>query len=408
MSRPRPRVLLTDGGSKSTLTAVRSLARRGVEVHVAAERRLSIALWSRFTRRRHRVPSPRSEPARFVETLVRLQRQEGYDAVIPVSDYDIAALHAHPDLWRDAGMRMALPSATAFAEARDKARMMKCAIRAGVPCPETWFPDEEPIERIRDRAKYPLLVKPNLSDGARGITLVESAEALASTHERVAARWGPCHFQEWIPDGGAQWKSDILVGADGALLGRFVCRKIRYFPVKGGSSTLIVSQRHERIEADLPVLAKALGWYGFADFDYIVDPRDGVAKLMECNPRFPESLAVDVFAGADFPWALYQLAATGRADPLGTFREGRFARFLVGDVMWFLRSEDRWRAEPSWWRFLGRDLVYYVERWDDPGPTLCYLLEALRTIVSRRERAYRFDRGFGPGAGAAAAGSSAA
>jgi len=383
MSAPRGKVLLTDGASKSTLTAVRSLAQRGVEVHVGAERRLSIALWSRWTRRRHALPSPRREPRRFAERLVELHRRERYDAVIPVSDYDIAALHAHADAWRDA---------------RDKARMMKAARDAGVPTPETWFPDEEPIERIRDRAKYPLLVKPNLSDGARGITLVESRDALVPTYERVIERWGASHLQEWIPDGGAQWKSDILIGAEGSELGLFTCRKIRYFPVKGGSSTLIVSQHHAQLDADVPKLARQLGWYGFADFDFIVDPRDGVAKLMECNPRFPESLAVNVFAGADFPWALYQLASTGRADALGPWREGRFARFLVGDVMWFLKSEDRWRASPSWFRFLDRDLTWYVEKWNDPGPTICFLLEAIRTMISPSEHANRFDRGFRPGA----------
>lgn len=404
MASPTPeRVLLTDGGSKSTLTAVRSLAQRGIEVHVAAETSLAIALWSRWTRRRHRVPSPRTDPRGFSEAIARLQRREGFTAVIPVSDYDIAALMAHPEPWREAGVRMALPPEAAFAEARDKRRMMRCAMRAGVPCPETWFPDEEPIERIRDRARYPLLIKPDLSDGARGITLVEHPEALEATYAQVVERWGPSHLQEFIPEGGDQLKSDILVGAGGEILGLFVCRKIRYYPVKGGSSTLIVSEHHAQIERDVPKLVRALGWYGFADFDFIVDPRDGVAKLMECNPRFPESLRVNVFAGADYPWALYQLASTGRADPIMEFTEGRYARFLVGDLMWFLHSEDRWRARPSWFWFVGRDLTYYIERLDDPGPTICYMIEALRTIISPRRMAYRFGRGFrrtGPASGA--------
>lgn len=398
MNGARGKVLLTDGGAKSTLTSVRALARRGLRVHVAADTRLAISLWSRHASRRHRVPSPRTDPRGFAEALGRLQQVERFDAVIPVSDYEIAALLTYPELWQPSGMKVALPNRDAFDRARDKSRMMQCAMRAGVPCPETWFPDEEPIEQIRDRAKYPLLIKPNISDGARGITLVERSETLIETYRQIVAKWGPSHLQEWIPEGGDQLKSDVVVGKDGELLGLFVCLKIRYFPVKGGSSTLIVSQRHPQIEADVPKLVRDLGWYGFADFDFIVDPRDGVAKLMECNPRFPESLAVNVFAGADFPWALYQLASTGKADAILSYKEGRYARFLVGDVMWFLKSQERWRAKPSWFWFLGRNLTYYVERLTDPGPTICYLIEALRTIVSPRRMAYRFGRGINPGA----------
>ena len=185
-----------------------------------------------------------------------------------------------------------------------------------------------------------------------------------------------------------------MVGPDGQTLALFVCRKIRYYPVQGGSSTLIVSQPDPAIEQSVRKVVRQLDWYGFADFDFIVDPRDGVAKLMECNPRFPESLMVNLFAGVDFPWIMYQLASSGRADAVTHYQSGRYARFLVGDLMWFLSSGQRWRARPNFFRFWGRDLTYYVERWDDPGPTLCYLLEALRTLVSPKQMAYRFGRGF--------------
>ena len=103
------KVLLTDAAAKSTLAAVRALARRGLEVHVAADTRLALAKWSRLAKRRHWVPNPQSQPRQFAASLAELQRRENFDAVIPVSDYDIAALLAHQDAWRDAGMKMALP-----------------------------------------------------------------------------------------------------------------------------------------------------------------------------------------------------------------------------------------------------------------------------------------------------------
>ena len=107
---------------------------------------------------------------------------------------------------------------------------------------------------------------------------------------------------------------------------------------------------------------------------------------------------MNIFAGADFPWAMHQLASRGQADPIRGYVAGRHARFLVGDVMWFLNSDDRWRAKPSFFRFFGKDMTYYVERLNDPGPVACYLLESLLTLLSPRRMAYRFGRGFQAGA----------
>lgn len=392
--RPRGKVLLTDGKAKSCLAAVRSLASRGLCVHVASDTRLSLAFWSRMPSRRHLLPSSRTCPAEFASAIASLHSHERFDAVIPVSDYDIDALLSRVDSLRESGLPVALPEREPFEAARDKSRMIKSAMRAGVPCPGTWFPEDESIDSIRAKARFPLLVKPNISDGARGITMVSDPSELEATYRSVVARWGPSHLQEWIPEGGGQLKADMIVGRDGELLAAFVCRKLRYYPVNGGSSTLIVSEHDDSIIASLRRLAREMKWFGFADFDLIVDPRDGVAKLMECNPRFPESLAVDIFAGADFPWCLYQLASTGRADPIPGYTSGRFARFLVGDLMWFLGSPDRWRATPSFFRFFGRDLTYYVEKVSDPGPIACYLIEAVITLLSPRRLAYRFGRGF--------------
>jgi len=394
MDRAR-KVLLTNGEAKSTLAAVRSLSARGIEVHVAAATRIAIASWSRFSTRSHILPQSQKDPQAFVLALARLHETWGFDVVIPVADADIEALLTCCTE-KTAHIKMALPSYAAFRQARDKSLTMKAAMRAGVPIPETYFPEDEPIEKIRDRAKYPLLIKPNISAGARGITMVPNRDMLCEKYYDVIKKWGPSHVQELIPDSvdGGQFKSDIVIGARGELLALFVCKKLRFFPVEGGSSTLIVGQHHAQIEQDVEKLTRSLEWYGFADYDFIVDPRDGIAKLMECNPRFPESLICNVFSGVDFPWLMFQLALGEKVDAQLYYRDGRYTRFLVGDIMWFIHSKDRWKASPSFFKFFGKDLKYYVEQFSDPGPTFCYLLESLRTLCSAKQLAYRFDRGF--------------
>lgn len=389
----KPRVLVTDGCAKSTLAIVRSLTKRGIHVHVASDKRLAIAGWSRFASKKHLTPASKTNPDAFIEAVLALQKRWQYDVVMPVSDYDIAAL-LDADPSRIADLTMALPTRASFHRAWDKSQMMQVAIEAGVPCPETYFPEDESMATIARRARFPLLIKPNISAGARGITMVTDQAELEPKYRDVVERWGPSHLQEFIPPGGGQFKSEIIVGETGETLALFVCEKLRFFPVEGGSSTLITSRKHAQIERDVKKLAVALNWRGFADFDFIVDPRDGIAKLMECNPRFPESIVINVFAGADFPWCLYQLARNKTADPILDYSEGRFARFLVGDIMWFLNSTDRWKAKPAFFNFFNRNVKYYIEQLNDPGPTACYLLESLLTLFSPDQMAYRFGRGF--------------
>ncbi|MCG5501305.1 ATP-grasp domain-containing protein [Ectothiorhodospira lacustris] len=392
----KSKVLVTAGENKSALACVRALADRGITVHVSAHSRLAIARWSRKGSQTHTLPDPREDGRAFCKALVELQQRYHFHAILLVCDYEISAWleHSHTlDSHDCVNEVIAIPGKESFRIARDKSMTIRAAISAGVACPATWFPEDHPLEEIARQVSYPLLVKPNVSEGARGITLVERPEDLQTTLREVEARWGPCHLQEYVPSGGAQYKADVVVDRNGKQHALFVCRKLRYYPVSGGSSTLIVSEHHAGIEDSVRRLVDQMDWYGFADFDFIVDPRDGEAKLMECNPRFPESLSVNIFAGADFPWLMYNLIRHGKVPEEPDWIEGRYARFLVGDILWFLGSRERWRADPGFFRFFDRNQTYYVERLSDPGPTLCYTIEVVQTLLSPRRMAYRFGRG---------------
>lgn len=52
-----------------------------------------------------------------------------------------------------------------------------------------------------------------------------------------------------------------------------------------GNSPAVLTSRDQKVERQGAALLKAIGWRGFAMFDIKVDPRDGVAKFLELNPR---------------------------------------------------------------------------------------------------------------------------
>jgi predicted ATP-grasp superfamily ATP-dependent carboligase len=88
--------------------------------------------------------------------------------------------------------------------------------------------------------------------------------------------------------------------------------------------------------------------------EFKVDPRDNEPKLMELNPRFWGSLALAIHAGVDFPYLLYRMAMGEEFEPIVEYEVGVRCRWLLpGDILHFLHNPDRFRLEPSFFRFRG-------------------------------------------------------
>ena len=244
--------------------------------------------------------------------------------------------------------------------------------------------------------EYPVLIKPAIGVGARGITLCRAPDDLRNAFPKVQAAHGTSFIQEQVPQTGVQYKVDTIVDRNQDPLTAVAYAKLRYYPPTGGSSVLNRTEhRPDIINSALKVL-KELTWFGFCDFDFITDPRDGVVKLMEINPRYPESYRATVAAGIDMTRIMYQLAKGETPSPQLEYREGRYVRFLFGDLMWFLTTaENRWRTRPSFFDFFRSDTLYQLERATDWGPIMGYVLDNLTMLWDKEERQFKLRRNRG-------------
>jgi predicted ATP-grasp superfamily ATP-dependent carboligase len=369
------RVLVTSGGARTSLAAVRSLGRHGLHVTVGESASLPLASFSRYCRRAVRYPSLETAPDEFVDWLERHLAAERYDAVIPVDQYAFFLLSRH----REALARFArIPVAAfpVFLDAYDKARTFRAALAADVPCPRTYFPaTAEEVEVIAREATFPLVVKPRVGSGSRAVAYVRERGELVSRWTRVHQELACPLIQEYIPGGGEALGVSVLFNGSAEPRAVFVHKRLREYPITGGPSTLRESVARPAA-AELAVrLLQALGWYGVAMVEFKVDPRDGVPKLMEVNPKLWGSLALALAAGVDFPALLYRLAVEGDVPTVTEYRVGVRCRFLLGDTLHFLANPDRLRLRPSYFRF--GDSNTHGDVWDggDPLPVLGLWLE---------------------------------
>ena len=388
-----PSCLILDAEMQCALPVLEALRRRGFDVTAGSHKRVNMGFFSRYPNRRVVYPPPQRLPVEFVARIVELARAHRYDFILPTDDVSSELLTAHRDrLERYAPLAVA-PYET-FMKARDKSKTLQIAIDNDLPCPKTFFPERESIDAIAQRASYPVLVKANISSGARGILPVQKKEELKGTYEKVKATYGECHIQEYVPKGGAQYKADLFLDDRQDLKAAMVYSKLRYFPVNGGSSVVNRTVFYPEIIDIAYRLLRAMNWRGFADFDFITDPRDGVPKIMEINPRIPACFRITLAAGIDFPSMIASLAMGGKVAKVDGYKRDVYLRYFPLDVLWFLKSPERFRAQPSFFKFFGRDLSDQIISLRDPGPMLGFCLENFISLFDWEARKTRYSRGW--------------
>jgi len=376
---------------------MRALRQRGHHVTVACENRVSIGWLSRLPHERLLLPSPNDEPDAFIEKLSTSLRNGGYDVTIPLFDIAAHLVCQHKgELQRHT--RIPLVDLDIFMRARDKGETMRACQENGVPCPKTYFPEEEPIDELAKRIEYPVLVKPRVGHGAIGIKRVNNADALAMVYTRITEQYGPAIIQEFIPQSDIQYKAQLFLDREGTLRAAVVFNKLRYFPIDGGTSSINQTVFRPDIVETGRKLLEAIDWTGYADLDLIQDPRTNVARVMEINPRVTGSVKIAFEAGVDFADLLVCYALEKPLQSYLDYKVGVTMRYLPLDILWFFSSPDRFRAEPSWFHFWGRDLCYQVLSVQDPGPFLGLGLSGLARLLSPKTRAEKFRKKSPPGA----------
>lgn len=387
------RVLVMDGRIQSCLPVLKALRQAGHHVTIAESDPLCAGFFSRYPHRRIRHRDPRRNPEGFLEDLIRHLSTGIYDVLIPILDVTAELVARHKPIL-EKYVRIPLVDYPTFMLARDKSKTMKLAQRMGIPSPKTYFPDERGLDEVAEVIDYPVFIKPNVSVGARGLTRAHNAVELKKLYPHVVEYYGPCTVQECIPQSDLQYKAQFLLDRQGMVIASIVYSKIRYFPLTGGVSTLNCTVIRDDIGNLGIQLLRGMKWYGYADIDFITDPRDGQVKVLEVNPRITGSVKICFEAGVDFANLLVGLALRRNLSSVESYQQGIYLRHPGLDFLWFLKSRNRFRTSPSWFWFLGKNLRYEIFSISDPGPGAAYLLANLRDLFSPEARRYKFQRNY--------------
>ncbi len=343
--------ILLFGGGLQTLSMARGLKETGCRVFNLAGKS-SVGKYSRFVDIFKEVDLNVFSS----DDLEKFVLDKGIDLIIPMEDQYAEWLSINKyALERDLDVKLAVEDKKLFLSVINKRELLGFCKDNGIPHPRTFSIDVVNFDKIKNEIEFPALIKPDVSNGSRGIYRVNSFEELQRKAPDIIRRYGSCSVQEFIEQ--SHYYNVMLYRYSDGSWGQHVVTKItRFYPVKGGSSSFCTTIADDGIVKPCKDLLKKLGWTGFADFD-VLEKGEGDYRIIEINPRVPASVHAAYISGCNFGKMMVEDLLENKKYA-ASYTPGKQLRFLGLDIAWFLASPGRFRCKPSWFKFIGKDLHY--------------------------------------------------
>lgn len=306
------RVLITGAGGPAAVSVMKSLSADSSVTLIAADMDpWAAGLYLVPPEARTLIPAG-LDPG-FVEATLARCITMGVDVVIPTVDAELRPLgRARADFGR-AGIELLLAPDQALDVTLDKLALAeRCAGKVRVPRTER-------LDLARDHGSwtYPVIVKPRTGSGSRGISRIESSQALARLD-------GSAGFlvQEYLP--GEEYSIDVLADVAGRVVASVPRVRER---VDSGVSVAGRTLHDAELEGLGAAVATATGLTYIANVQFRRDAA-GRPALLEVNPRVPGTLPLTMASGVDMPrMALDSLRGRTLPDH-ADFRDVAMVRYL--------------------------------------------------------------------------------
>jgi len=300
------------GGDYQGLGILRSLGRRGVRVCVIDDE-FSISRFSNYCTHFIKVPSLRDDRVivdALLSTAARLD-VSGW-VLYPTREELVAAFSRHRDQLSSA-FRVTTPPWETIQWAWDKRNTYKMALDLGIPTPAFRCPlhadDLDGFEGLQP----PFAIKPAIKEhfiyaakakAWRADSFVELRDLLKKALDLLGP--GEVIVQELIPGGGTRQFAYCSFFRNGSAVGQMTACRRRQHPLQfGKASTFVESVDAPILEEYSERFLRAIDYYGLAELEFKLDPRDNQYKLLDVNARTWGYHSLGARAGVDFSYMLY-------------------------------------------------------------------------------------------------------
>jgi D-aspartate ligase len=299
------------GGDFHGLAIARSLGRRGIPICIVDDEN-SVGRFSRYATHYRKVRNLRGEQE-TIESLIQVAKDLNLKGWIlfPTRDEHVAAFSRHKttlEQW----FRCPTPGWETIKWAWNKWNTYSLAQQLEIDIPKTWCPRSlQDLETID--TEFPVGVKPAVKEDFFYATKAKAWRAnnraeLKTLWERAVVHSGSNEVlvQEIIPGDGSCQFSSCMFFKNGKAVASMEAQRWRQHPPEFGRAATYVEtiDRPDLTELSSLFLRK-INYYGLAEVEFKLDPRDGKYKLLDVNARTWGFHVLGPAAGVDFPYLLF-------------------------------------------------------------------------------------------------------
>lgn len=315
MEKEKGTVIVSWARGGSSLSAIRSLGKRGVRIIAIDSIKYSPGFYSKFTNKSFLTPEPRKDLNSYKKFLKEAFYRENCSTILPMDEVTAYILSRYKhEFQENRDHENAWPDYDQLKIVQDRFKLLKLADELMMPAPKCLTVEDAE----RNVTKPPWVIKPGYSiaekDGKGIVGKVKYASNiidLKTTVKLVQLQGVNPIIEEFIPGDGYGF---FALYNKGKLKACFQHRRLRESPYTGGPSSLRESVRIPELQKEGLKIPDELKWHGPIMVEFKRDQRDGKFKLMEVNPRFWGSLNLAIQSGVDFPYLFYQIAKEGDCD----------------------------------------------------------------------------------------------
>ncbi len=251
---------------------------------------------------------------KYLGQLLSICEHEDIDVILPQNTLELSVLAENKSLFLDIGTTIVVSDSSAIDIANDKYKIMKLAEQIGIPTPEYYLVDN--FDDLTESAKQlgwpnnPVVVKPPLSNGMRGVRIIDESIDLKQMfylekptslfmkmknfHELIGSSFLPLLVMEYLPN--AEYTVDVLKTHKYTIIPR------KRDVIQSGITFHGTVEYNEELITYTQKLSAAIGLTYCFGFQFKMDNQN-IPKLLESNPRVQGTMVLSTFAGANIIYA---------------------------------------------------------------------------------------------------------
>lgn len=376
-------ILILEGYARQCLPFMREFKKFGMEVSLLCHTKMDCGYASRLPD--HKIlgicnPDEYEKSEKYIVKLIKTGR---FDLVLPLVDFSASILAKNKDELMKYAI-ICVNDKDVFEKSQDKLQVMKVCMENEISCPKT-LDNISNIEEVMDsEIQFPIIIKPRRGCGAKGFHKILNQEQLKCVVVENQINLADMVVQECLPIESALISDNIFVDKEGNIKSSFLYRCHRFYPLTGGTGTFNMTFDRTDVHEECAKLVKLMGLRGCVGIDLMIDPRDNKAKVIEINPRILARSKIGFVAGVNQARQIIEDVFEDIVTPMMNYKYGVGVRMSQIDMLWFLKSPERFKAKPSWFKVRGvKDQTF---SFDDPLPWFAFLLRGFVNLKKEEEK----------------------